>query len=403
MKTKFMVSNSEQSSVEDFLHDVSKFCDEVKFAVAYCSQIDIILRWLKKKVKVLGIVALQYPTNPRALRKLLPHPSWVEIKFYDSRFHSKFCIFMKHNKPIGALVGSSNLTNGGLSLNIETNIYITDNDYLAELTQHFKEIWENAALLSPDDVDSYELNYKRIKKDQNKAITKQKAYERRYVKPRFGIQPRVIKEGLDYYKFWKCVDDVKSTVGRISKKEWPRIPVYLAIDHFWHWIVKIWDHKGVRRIASDVNYRRRMLPVLFRQYIKWDRLLQKWTSQLRTRSRYFYSRLNPKAIKHLSKADACDIYSNLYSGDMRTRRFSANKLFVKDNPIAKIRRSLDYLLWSSDDVARRISALLRYPRYKLRHFGSSNIQELLGWIHQNMPIRNEKANKAVEMLGYKFR
>ena len=398
-----MVSNSEQSSVEDFLHDVSKFCDEVKFAVAYCSQVDIILRWLKKKVKVLGIVALQYPTNPRALRKLLPHPSWVEIKFYDSRFHSKFCIFTKHNRPIGALVGSSNLTNGGLSLNIETNIYIADNDYLAELTQHFKEIWENAALLSPEDVENYALNYNRVKRDQDKAKAKQKKYERRYVKPRFGVRPRVIKEGLDYYKFWKCVDDVKNIVGNISAKEWPRIPVYLAVDHFFHWVVKVWDRKKIRLISTNLSFRKRMLPVLFRQYIRWDRSEQNWTKQLYSHSRYFYSLLNQKAIKHLLKSDARDIYSELYSGHMRTRRFSANDLFVKDNPIVKIRRSFEYLLWSSDDVARRISALLKDPRYKLRHFGSSNTQELLGWVHPKMPIRNEKANKAIEMLGYKFR
>lgn len=406
MEQSFLICNRDDSCVEDFLLSISKSCDEIYLAIAYFSNRDIVDIWLQKKIKLSCLVALQPPTDPALLRHLLPlPPSQVELKFYDSRFHSKSYIFLKRGKPIGALVGSSNLTNGGLSGNIESNVFITEPYQTAELLEQFKQIWETAASLSPEDVRNYERTYSQIMKDLGKANTQHSKFERRFVIPRLPRhKPRIRKEGMDYYGFWKCVDDVRSIVGKEAQREWPRVPVYLAIDHFWHWIVKVWDRANIRRIKSDRQYRRKVLPLMFREFIEWDKSESVWTSKLNLRSKWFRSLLSPKVIQRLTRRDARDIYSSLYSGGMRTQRFYAHESFAKDNSIEKIRYSLAYLLHSSDDVARRISALLVDEKYKLEQFGASNIQELLGWVFPNvLPIRNDKANKAVEMLGYRFR
>ena len=51
----------------------------------------------------------------------------------------------------------------------------------------------------------------------------------------------------------------------------------------------------------------------------------------------------------------------------------------------------------------RIHNLIKNPIYKLHRLGSSGVQEINGWIRPTAyPIRNEKADKALEILGYKL-
>jgi hypothetical protein len=88
---------------------------------------------------------------------------------------------------------------------------------------------------------------------------------------------------------------------------------------------------------------------------------------------------------------------------MGTRRFEADKLFVNENSLGAIRSSLDYLLWSTDSIDRRISELLPGGRYKLHRFSPSNVQELVGWVLPEYPIRNDEADDGVEIFGYRFR
>jgi hypothetical protein len=52
----------------------------------------------------------------------------------------------------------------------------------------------------------------------------------------------------------------------------------------------------------------------------------------------------------------------------------------------------------------RIHNLIKNPKYKLQRLGSSGVQEINGWTNPTTyPIRNDKADKAIEILGYKFR
>lgn len=89
---------------------------------------------------------------------------------------------------------------------------------------------------------------------------------------------------------------------------------------------------------------------------------------------------------------------------MPSERFDADQKFAHDNDIFKIRNSLNYLLWPEDDIAIRIHRLLHDKSYKLEIFGASKIQELIGWVNpEKMPLRNDKADNAVELLGYKFK
>ena len=55
---------------------------------------------------------------------------------------------------------------------------------------------------------------------------------------------RILREATDYFGFWKVVNEIAGLVKPVSTKEWPGIPVYLTVDHFWHWIVGVWERKA---------------------------------------------------------------------------------------------------------------------------------------------------------------
>ena len=139
-----------------------------------------------------------------------------------------------------------------------------------------------------------------------------------------------------------------------------------------------------------------------KEYADWDKSKDNFTKSLNQKAKYFQSLLKPTKINKLTRKQAKEFYEYMNSGWMRAYRFDGHIKFSTDNPISKIRKSLDYLLWSSDDIDKRISFLMQDPEYKLSNFGSSNIQELLGWVHPELPIRNDKADRAVKMLGFKI-
>ncbi len=404
MEQTFLISNESDTCVEDFLLSVTKSCDEIYLSIAYFSKKDIIDHWLRKNVKLSCIVALQPPTDPHILRQLLPlPPSQVELKFFDSRFHSKCYIFLKRGIPFGALLGSSNLTNGGLSANIETNVYITDPDQIDELMQQFQRTWGSAAALSPDDIKHYEKIYLASIKDRKKAAAQQNSYERKHVVPRLTSKKRVAikKTGRDFYGFWKCVDDIIRVLGNEAQKHSGKIPLYFTVDQFWHWIVAVKKLKSNPKMRSDKQHRESYIRKYFKEYVLWEKESGNSNHYRIARSKTFRTKLSKFGIGKLSRRDARDLYSLLHSGGMRTQRFNADISFSQENPIGKIRTSLDYLIHSSDDIAQRISALLNDDKYKLKHFGKSNIQEINGWVFPNkMPIRNDKADKAIKALGY---
>ena len=88
---------------------------------------------------------------------------------------------------------------------------------------------------------------------------------------------------------------------------------------------------------------------------------------------------------------------------MPIKRFGADHLFISENNIKKIRNSLKYLLYSKDEMDLKIHNLMKNPKYKLQRLGSSGIQEINGWTRPSAyPIRNDKADKALKILGYKL-
>lgn len=403
MKQTYVFNNIEEPKSYNVIKKASKACDRIYIAVAFLSDIELLKEWVKDNKQINLIVALEYPTNPKSLRYLLPLPQ-VQLKF-NSTLHAKKIIFFKSNTPVAAIVGSSNFTQGGLFNNIETNVFLDQNIYLTELTAQFNKMWAMSQNLQPDDLENYEKHYAKIIRPSQFLQGQHEHYKKNIIRRSRREQfSNPCKEARDYNKFWDQVDEICNLVRGLSAKEWPEVPIYLTIDHFWHYIKVEWDRSGLRKIQKDPEWQKKQIPYLFEKYITWNNSTGNYTSSMKGISEQLAHLLSKERISHLSKKDAEYIYTKLHSGGMRSTRFAGNKKFVKDNDIFKIRKSLDYLLWSDDDIEVKIDRLIRDPKYKLEQFGSSNIQEIIGWVQpEKMPLRNNKADDAVELLGYNFR
>jgi len=390
----FLVSN-ERTKVGHNLSRIATSADKIHIAVAYLAAAKPVENWLKGGARVKLVVALQPPTNAGVLRTLVnSFPVHLEARFYSLRFHSKMFILFRGRVPICAQVGSSNLTNGGMYSNLETNVILHNPKQLKELAEHFRSVWDASVDLEPKDIDAYEQYCNRTKEDLSRIRRKQEEFEHRVVRPRIksAVGGHEYKEARDYLAFWKAVDDVVRVVKSVSMKEWPSVPLYLAVDHFWHWLVKVRNKDPRERIGADPKLRAKRLPELFTAYAHWDKSSSKYTSGMKKNSDYLRGIL---AMNRLPK---------LNSGHMRTKRFGADRTFANANTLTRIKRAFAYLLWSEADITERISELLPGGRYRLIGFGASNIQELIGWVHPTeMPLRNNKADNALEMLGYRFR
>ena len=109
--------------------------------------------------------------------------------------------------------------------------------------------------------------------------------------------------------------------------------------------------------------------------------------------------LNRESIKNLSREGVIEIAGCINA--MNARPLNKSKfLNPKNNAVASIRRSWNHLLHGEGTEGMRISQC--NSGLKLYSFGTSSIQELLGWYYpEKCPLMNGNSCAGVLFLGYK--
>ncbi len=400
---QIVLTNDKDRNLIKILYDFADKADVIKVATAFFSDTASINLWLKNLKQVDLLVSLRPPTNYYSLKNIHSKLG-INIQFLGNNFHSKFFIFYSKERPFACIIGSSNFTAGGLHKNIETNAILTNTKYLIELDKQFSVLWEQSFLLQLTDLDNFKVIYDNFQKRAERTEKEQKQFEKKILTNRTNKKKKlkVGKEAKQYFAFWRIIDEVKGMVDDISKQEYPRVPVYISIDHFWHWVKTVWAKENRRK--PTVTSRIKVIPKLFKEYCQWDKSTENHTKEMARASKTIFRKLLSEAnIEKLTRDEARQIYANLHSGAMRTRRFNADEKFVAENSIKRIRKSLKYLLYSDDELDLRIHNLCLNPKYKLSQFKSSGTQELIGWVTPNKyPMRNDKADEALSLLGYEL-
>ncbi|WP_294323550.1 phospholipase D family protein [uncultured Chryseobacterium sp.] len=398
-----ILTNEGSTDFEELLKSLSNKADIIKLATAFYSDTKIISQWENDLKKIDLLISLRPPTNYYSLLKIYSKKN-INIQFLGKNFHSKFFIFYKDNNPFACIIGSSNFTAGGIYNNIETNAIIDDVRYLKEIDKEFSKLWDCSYKLQPSDLEDFKIIFDNFRRNAKKEQIQQEEFENKILTDRSSKskKSKICRQAIEHHKFWIIVNEIKDIVSEISEREYPDIPVYLVIDHFWHWVKIIWTGNRIHLIMSpnkDLKIKK-----LFEDYCSWDKSDRRYTDEMAQISKSIFSTLlSQKNIDQLSADNAKTIYASLHSGRMRTIRFGSDQKFIEENSIQQIRFSFKYLLYSNEELDLRIHNLYNNPIYKLKQFSLSGIQELIGWVMPNKyPIRNEKANDAVKILGYKY-
>ena len=74
--------------------------------------------------------------------------------------------------------------------------------------------------------------------------------------------------------------------------------------------------------------------------------------------------------------------------------------FITSNSLVKVKGSLSYLLFDPHSAAERIARVIYEPELRLKGFGPSSAQELVGWVNdEDLPVVNQRTEKVLHFLG----
>ena len=412
--------NSRSDFVRNAITHYAAGVDNIFAAVAFFTEANLVKELLKGK-RIRLVVRLGFPTSPAALAELMTQSN-VEIRFFTDRsFHSKLFIFGDHI----ALVGSANLTRAAVWTNQEVVVTIPAEDkrFLA-LAGLFAEYWDDAKVLTKDELDNYSLNYLKymqIQKDidelDNKVIDKIGNVVSKNVNR--GTK-KESKENIFLDSYRKTYQEsisafnvIRNEYENIGKRKITedKIPLRLEIDSFISFVrdehapVDTWKNAP---IISGTE-----------QKDKIKTLIQEW---LVTPWPYFEETIVNEKYPRIKKAFASkeaimmlnddDLFEALavahsfgdrfrfYKGSTPTQKIE----FFKNNDGKRIRESLVYLIFGTDEAVRRLANVIFNSKYKLNEFGQANAQEILGWVGGNdLPVINGRTTKVLRYFGFDVR
>jgi HKD family nuclease len=131
------------------------------------------------------LFGIDLPTDPDAIQSLRALQTRYKGNFEVRRFepgkrffHPKISVFVSRSGAATAIIGSSNLTGGGLSTNYEANILLDDRRIVQQFLDYFEEHFQGAHAKSVDQgwLDQYrQLWIEREKAEQRQRRLREKA------------------------------------------------------------------------------------------------------------------------------------------------------------------------------------------------------------------------------------
>lgn len=370
---------------------------------------------LGKPVQLL--VGLNPATRPDALRQVHEQPG-VAIRFYTHRFHAKLFIF-----DDGALIGSSNLTDGGLFANREGTIVLDpqeDSERYGEMQALFAELWSSADVLTGPKLVAFTKAWTEVNSgpDPQKVIDKQVGHREPpniAVKSTASSKTRDFLERLrrDVYERYRPafleIHDGLVHEG-LRRPELAAVHPLHETNRFLNWVRLTHVHgDDAWRLAPlrSPDGRRKLVADYGEQWVAAEKNLV---------PPVFFEWLENVA-RHFGTADSVELASKDDIGEalMSLHAFTEQLRFVKggvskvlpefwienNNDVERVRSSIEHLLHGGGDFAERLHDVLFDPALKPRMFGKFTALELFGTVHpEQFPPVNGRMVKAMRFLGY---
>lgn len=391
-------------------------------AAPYFTLAEPILDAVKAGNSIQLIIGLNPATNPQAVSQIIGIPN-LSVRFFTHRFHAKIYIFGGDD----VLLGSSNLTDGGMQSNREAVIALNvsdDGDAVEEVRALFAELWETAQVLTYEQLTNFKTAWNSIdRKGQNPEAIIEKAMGRAEptninVHSHKKTKEQIFLQDLRrqvYEQYRPAFMEVSSILQRhgLLRSDFSEVGLPIETNRFLNWIRLVYA-------PGDDAWQNAALRTATEREAEILHLGEPWktTTDDKVPEDYFESLLNVQTIFSAAEAVATASKEELTQGLLGIHAFLEQSRFVKggesmlptafwkanNNDIPRVKQSLTYLLHGPGDFIQRLHDILYDPRRKLAYFGYFCALELFGTVKPNeCPPLNGRMAKALRFLGYDVR
>lgn len=387
-------------------------------AAPYFTDSDRVLKAIGDGRTVRLIVGLNSATSPFALAKLQNIPGLM-VRYLTSRFHAKIFIFDNY-----AMLGSSNLTDGGMVSNREAVVCLDqeeDRDTVDEIKQLFHDLWESAAVLTDEKLAAFKLSWEGVHRKYGDPDAEIEAAIGKHQPPNIDINSRTKSHEhifhqdlykLVYEQYRPAFNEVEKILveRELRRAELSGIGVSNETNRFLNWL-------RLTRITGDETWRNAPIRTPDQRRAIIIEAGEAWRdsadSQVPDDYLDWLARVNSAfgSAEHIQKLSANEITDGLtalhaFAEQLRfTKGGIANlpKAFWKanTNDVERVRRSLIHFLYGNGDFVERLHDMLYNRHYKLGLLGRFCSLELFGTVHPDIcPPMNGRMAKALRYIGF---
>ncbi|TKJ39746.1 hypothetical protein CEE37_10740 [candidate division LCP-89 bacterium B3_LCP] len=314
--------------------------------------------------------------------------------------HAK--IYIIDNKSI---ITSANLTGTAFSRRYETAVLLSSNE-VNEIIDLYNRWWTTKAALIPQDrmerLSKQKDNRESHEDREGKGLPK--LWELPPVPSRFSSRQVSSYKFRDYKIFLHKYQHLAKTYLKEQRLD-PNMPLYLEFDAFLDYLYH-YDTKPSRKYGKNKG-----VPLLKPRVLGEEdknREIKKYVPKFSDSvgrgndisfrmlaSKRIRKILNPKNIKHLTRSSVREVINQLNC----MKSFNLNKarfLNPRNNDLSNIKAAWEFLLHGNEGLIDRMIEC----DLSLRYFGTSSIQELIGFYYpEEYPIRNSNSNAGLRFLG----
>jgi HKD family nuclease len=393
----------------------------VYLAAPFFTESELVLSTARSGKIVQLLIGLNASTSAQALSEIYGAPN-LAIRYLTRRFHAK--VFICDD---AAMIGSSNLTDGGLKSNREAVVCLDQADDLEAVEEAkalFLELWEAADVLTAEKLTAFRVALASVKSqgpDPDSII--ERAVGRAepvniHIDSRKRTQERIFLQSLKrqvYEQYRPAFAEVAFLLRehRFYRPELEGIGEANQTNRFLNWLrlTHVIGDEAWQRAPLRTDHERR--EEIFRFGAEWattpnnkiPEYYDDWLSRLRN---LFGTQ---SAVDALSKEDLTD-------GLMSIHAFVEQLRFVKggianlpvtfwranNDDMSQVKRTIGYLLHGPGEFIQRLHDVLYDPTIKLAYFGQFCALELYGTLNpEECPPMNGRMAKALRFLGFDVR
>jgi len=387
---------------------------EILIAAPYVTKTDQLVAAAQAGKRISLIAGINECTSPQSLSALIGLPNCA-VRYFTTRFHAKIYVFND-----AALIGSSNLTDGGLVSNREATLLVEDSENLDEVRRLFLELWESAQTLTPDKLKAFaKIHVSPAFQDGNPRYAD--AVGGKVEPPNIKVDSgrptaaRIFAEQLRrqvYEQYKPGFAEVLETIrqGNYRRTDLEDIGIAYETNRFLNWVRLTQapgDNWGQSPLRDNREDRLKEIRRLGQEWVAANKnqVPHDYTDMLRTAQRIFGT---AESIDCASKDEISEGLLSLHAFHDRLRFVKGGRENLapffwnqNNNDVERVKKSLTRLVHGHGDLIERLHDFVYDPAWWLEHFGMFCALELFGTIKpEEFPPINGRMAKALRFIGY---